>query len=107
MNLDPHAETLAAHRRWTYLLIIVLAASTQTARIARVESFSGRTPLLSANDRSRWAAIRSVVDYGTFALDDVVLRRDVPPKPAANPAPWPYRGGPPSNRDRDWYSIDM
>ena len=29
-------------------------------------------PFLSANDRSRWATVRSLVEYGTFAIDDVV-----------------------------------
>ena len=46
--------------------------------------------MLSANDRSRWAAIRALVDHGTFALDEVIFldRRQ-------------------TKRDREWYSIDM
>ncbi len=29
-------------------------------------------PFLSANDRSRWAAVRALVEKGTFAIDDIV-----------------------------------
>lgn len=102
------AECGSELRRAAYALVIVAACATMTARIAQVESNSGASPLLSANDRSRWAAIRALVDHGTFALDDVVLRADVPVKPRAEPpGAWPYRNGPPANRDRQWYSIDM
>ncbi|MCR9117885.1 MAG: hypothetical protein NXI22_13180, partial [bacterium] len=31
------------------------------------------TPFLSANDRSRWCTIRSLVDHGTYVIDDVIL----------------------------------
>jgi len=108
MNGDESASAGWELRRAVYGLVIVVACATMTARIATVESSSGKTPLLSANDRSRWAAIRALVDHGTFALDDVVLRADVPARTSATAAaPWPYRQGPPANRDREWYSIDM
>lgn len=32
-------------------------------------------PFLSSNDRSRWLAIRALVDHGTFEIDNVVDRR--------------------------------
>ncbi len=59
-------------------------------RIWTVESSLGKTPLLSANDRSRWATVRALVDHGTFALDEVIFRDRNQTK-----------------RDREWYSIDM
>lgn len=31
-------------------------------------------PFLSANDRSRWATVRSLVEHGTYAIDDVVVQ---------------------------------
>ena len=29
-------------------------------------------PFLSANDRSRWATVRALVEHGTYAIDDVI-----------------------------------
>ena len=29
-------------------------------------------PFLSANDRSRWATVRALVEHGTYAIDDIV-----------------------------------
>src|SRR5690606_27508071 len=29
-------------------------------------------PFLSGNDRSRWATVRSLVEHGTFAIDEIV-----------------------------------
>jgi len=77
--------------RWfVYALLLVTSVGGMIGRIWTVESSLGETPLLSANDRSRWAAIRALVDHGTFALDDVIfLDRDQ------------------TKRDREWYSIDM
>jgi hypothetical protein len=31
-------------------------------------------PFLSANDRSRWATVRSLVEQGTYAIDDIVAQ---------------------------------
>ena len=41
------------------------------ARIAREKRLL--RPFLSANDRSRWLAIRALVERGTFAIDDLVV----------------------------------
>jgi hypothetical protein len=60
-------------RRVVYGLLIVVAAGAMTGRVLCVSSPSGNTPFLSANDRSRWSAIRALADYGTFAIDPVVL----------------------------------
>ncbi len=32
-------------------------------------------PFLSANDRSRWATVRALVEHGTYAIDDVISDR--------------------------------
>lgn len=74
-------------RRAVYALLIVVACASVTGRILTVESHNGRTPFLSANDRSRWSTIRALVDHGTFELDDVIFRR--------------------GKRDTNWYSIDL
>jgi len=34
--------------------------------------FALQRPFLSANDRSRWDTIRSLVEHGTYAIDDIV-----------------------------------
>jgi hypothetical protein len=69
-----------------------------------VESASGRTPFLSANDRSRWSTIRALVDEGTFELDRVIFRDGGEQQRAAalDPTLDPIR-----RRDSDWYSIDL
>lgn len=77
--------------RWiVYGLLLVTSVGAMVGRIWTVKSSLGKTPLLSANDRSRWATLRSLVDHGTFALDEVIFRDRNQTK-----------------RDREWYSIDM
>ena len=77
--------------RWiVYGLLLVTSVGGMVGRIWSVESSLGKTPLLSANDRSRWATVRALVDHGTFALDEVIFRDRQQTK-----------------RDREWYSIDM
>ena len=77
--------------RWiVYGLLLVTSVGGMVGRIWTVESSLGKTPLLSANDRSRWATVRALVDHGTFALDEVIFRDRQQTK-----------------RDREWYSIDM
>jgi hypothetical protein len=66
----------------------------------RVESKSGRTPFLSANDRSRWSTVRALVDHGTYALDEVIFL-EPPPEDDGRLKP------PRLRRDGDWYSIDL
>ena len=87
-ELRPDASSIL--RRSVYGLLLVTCVGAMTGRIWRVESSLGKTPLLSANDRSRWATVRALVDHGTFALDEVIFRNRDPAK-----------------RDREWYSIDM
>lgn len=90
MNSDRDSS---AQLRWgVYVLLMALATGTMLGRILAVNSVDaialegqlyrqGRTdwqrqrPFLSANDRSRWATVRALVEHGTYAIDDVVAER--------------------------------
>lgn len=85
-------EAVAARttwRWWFYGLLIVVVTGQMLGRIAQVKSRDGQTPFLSANDRSRWATIRSLVDEGTFELDGVIVDPET--------GKW----------DKRWHSIDL
>jgi hypothetical protein len=88
VTIPAAASDPAMLRRIAYGLMILAALGSMTGRIFAVKSRSGRTPMLSANDRSRWAAIRALVDQGTYAIDRVSFRPD-------------------GKRDPEWQSIDM
>lgn len=83
---DNKTETLC---RWGVYVLIALSTATMLARIATVRASTGETPMLSANDRSRWCTVRALVEDGTYAIDRVVDIRH-----------------PETNR-RYWRSIDM
>jgi len=87
---ESRSDASAQLRRMVYGLLLVTCVGAMTGRIWTVKSSLGKTPLLSANDRSRWATIRALVDHGTFALDEVIFLDRAQTK-----------------RDREWYSIDM
>lgn len=90
MNSDRDSS---AQLRWgVYVLLMALATGTMLGRILAVNSVDaialegqlyrqGRAdwqrqrPFLSANDRSRWATVRALVEHGTYAIDDVVAER--------------------------------
>src|SRR5437016_11635740 len=80
----------AAGRRSIYALLIAISTGMMLARVARVDSADPKspTPFLSANDRSRWAAIRALVDEGTYAIDDIVFDGK-------------------GSRVRGWHTIDL
>ena len=62
--------------RWAiYWLLIAVCLGGSVGRIFAVSADHGRHPFLSANDRSRWATVRSLVDHETFAIDDVIEDR--------------------------------
>jgi len=83
-TLRPSEEAASAQlRRAFYALLIVTAGASMVGRVSAVKSDSGRSAMLSANDRSRWCTIRALVDHGTYAIDDVI------------------------RRGTDWYTIDM
>lgn len=75
--------------RWAVGLLVVVSVATMSARIATVRATTGETPMLSANDRSRWCTVRSLVDEGTYAIDPLVQLRH------------------PETKRRFWKSIDM
>jgi hypothetical protein len=74
----PHREL----RRWTYGLIIATAVAVQLVHIVTVIRFYQprepwprnpiHTPLLSANDRSRWCTVWSLAERGTFQIDEII-----------------------------------
>jgi hypothetical protein len=88
MNAPP--DDASARLRWgVYWLLIAIASGGILGRILSVDSldyirleqhlkregrkdWAKQRPFLSANDRSRWATIRALVEYGTYAIDDVV-----------------------------------
>jgi len=85
---SPPRSSAATISVWTvFTVLIVTSAAAIVGRIMTVESARGGTPMLSANDRSRWCAVRALVDHGTFAIDQVVYRSD-------------------GRRDPEWQTID-
>lgn len=62
-------------RRSVYALLIVASVAGMFARVMALRTPDPRspTPFFSANDRSRWATIRALVDEGTYAVDRVVF----------------------------------
>jgi hypothetical protein len=69
--------------------MIAASAATMVARIATVRATTGETPMLSANDRSRWCTVRTLVEEGTYAIDSLVQIRH------------------PETKRRFWKTIDM
>ena len=55
-------------------VVVVLSIAVACVRLFFVSGPSGETPFQSANDRSRWSAIRALVDHGTFELDPVLIK---------------------------------
>lgn len=76
-------------RRAIYAILIVIGAAAVVGRILAVDAVDSRRlegylysqgrpdwqkrlPFLSANDRSRWCTIRSLVERGTYVIDDII-----------------------------------
>jgi hypothetical protein len=53
------------NRRAAYTVIFVVTLGLLTATVCRVK------PLLSANDRSRWCTVWSLVERGTYQIDEI------------------------------------
>lgn len=90
---EPAAPTTDDWRtlRWSvYALLIAVATASMTAKLMQVRSASRAdpSPFLSANDRSRWCTIRSLGDYGTYAIDDVIYNKK-------------------GEEQRAWHTIDL
>lgn len=79
----------SALRRAMYWILIAVSAGSMSGRILAVNSVDfvrlekylqeqGRAdwqkqrPFLSANDRSRWCTVRSLVEHGTYKIDQIV-----------------------------------
>ena len=88
--MNETADTTARLRWSIYWLLIAIGIGGMTGRILAVNSvdrialesllhrqgrkdWQRQRPFLSANDRSRWATVRALVEHGTYAIDDVVV----------------------------------
>ncbi len=80
---------MRSHQGWFGIaaLIIVSALFSQGARIASIGGKNDTHPFFSANDRSRWATIASLVEEHTYEIDTLIEIRD-------------------ENNARPWNSID-
>ena len=86
-NADSPA--VSSHLRWSaYTLLIVTALATMTGRVLSVRSATGESAALSANDRSRWATIRSLVDHRTYTIDAALQERILTPDKKRRARPW-------------------
>lgn len=70
-------------------IVIAIAIIIQAFRILTVTASNGETPFLSANDRSRWCTIASLIEDRSFVIDRFLEIRDS------------------KGKSRPWYSIDM
>ncbi len=68
MPLNDPAVEARSQRRFAMLLIIVTASAMSFAQVLTSH------PLQSANDRSRWATVWSLVERGTFQIDEIDAR---------------------------------
>src|SRR5262249_25943714 len=80
---DSSAASSARLRRFVYLLVIALAAGNGLAQILTATVLYSpakpwpkkrppHTPMLSANDRSRWCTVWSLVERGTYQIDEII-----------------------------------
>ncbi|MGI9470690.1 MAG: hypothetical protein ACR2NZ_04090 [Rubripirellula sp.] len=65
---DQDAEALR-RRRATYHTLAIVALALTAGRISVVTGRDNLTAFLSANDRSRWCTVASLVEHGTYAID--------------------------------------
>ena len=84
MKNGPNEDASFQLRVAVYALLIVCSTGAMIGRVlavkaVHIETGGGRirlveTPLLSANDRSRWSTVRCLVDHRTYAIDRVIYR---------------------------------
>ncbi|NND99444.1 MAG: hypothetical protein HKN47_19180 [Pirellulaceae bacterium] len=75
-------------RRDAYVLLLVIVMCVTAGRICTVTSKERDTAFLSANDRSRWCTVASLVEDGTYEIDRILeLKSD--------------------KGRRTWYTIDL
>lgn len=63
--LDETTEAVSTPERWGTRLIIFLAVALHAIALMNAK------PLQSANDRSRWCTVWSLVERGTFQIDEI------------------------------------
>ncbi len=80
MRFSPATTTTGVS--WLIGLLIVAGAAAQASRILSTRSPTGETPFHSANDRSRWCTVASLVELGTYEIDAWQAIRD--PKTGRN-----------------------
>ena len=93
--------TATDYGRWfVYLLLIAVSVGAMAARVMEVHNGSSKnpSPFLSANDRSRWATIRALVDEGTYAVDRVIFKD--------YDRLGDFAERPKETRDGVWYGLD-
>jgi hypothetical protein len=61
-------EAMRAQRQSTYRMLIIAALAIAAGRMA-VVTRDGETAFLSANDRSRWCTVATLVERGTYVID--------------------------------------
>src|SRR5438128_8347919 len=107
----------AARLRWgVYWLLITVSVGGMVGRILSVDTVNREElqkqlakrgerimgPALSANDRSRWCTIRSLVEHGTYEIDSILFPPEDgpagPPSDGTAASPFPPRSEP-------WFSI--
>ncbi len=76
-------------RRTILAILFPLAIGMQLFRILTVQSSTGETPFLSANDRSRWCTIFALAVNKSYEIDEIIEIRD------------------PKTKRRTWQTIDM
>ncbi|TXT19232.1 MAG: hypothetical protein FD138_4362 [Planctomycetota bacterium] len=62
---DDLATEARSARRFAMLLIVVVSSAMSFTQIVQ------STPLQSANDRSRWSTVWSLVERGTYQIDEI------------------------------------
>jgi hypothetical protein len=75
--MNDESFSVSNYLRWSvYGLLIGLSVGASAARVMQVDNGSQKnpSPFLSANDRSRWATIRALVDDGTYVIDQIIFQ---------------------------------
>ncbi len=67
-SLESDQQKRLVRRRWHYALIVLVATVLNLVRLIEAK------PLQSANDRSRWTTVWSLVERGTYQIDEIRQR---------------------------------
>ncbi len=119
---DSHSHDPARLRWAVYWLLITVSVGGMVGRILSVDTVNREelqkqvakhgerimSPALGANDRSRWCTIRSLVEYGTYEIDDILFPpEEAPEDDPASPPPDGTAAAPFPPRSEQWFSIDV